>query len=114
MTSLSTMTDVERYAAIEAAAWTKVGETPRNVVTEIFPSSASFVNKTDGKAYQLEFAAKLNKSLPIFQSMTDLLRDNMKQPYEMSGWGWNEKKKLRELADEDARFLVLTDPEDGK
>ena len=36
----------------------------------------------------------------------DVLKTNMKQMYERSGWGWSDKKKWKEHTDPDARFLV--------
>jgi hypothetical protein len=114
MATLSDMSNVERYAAIEAAAWTKIGGKPRDIVQEILVSSTTFMNKSDQKTYSVEFAAGLDKKSPLLLTMIDLLRTNMKPHYETSGWGWNEKKKLRELTEDDARFLIIKDPTDGR
>ena len=103
---------VERYAIAENAAWIEVGSVPRNVL-DGFPSSVlKFTNKADNLKYQLEFAAKLTKDSvgPIL----GLLRENMKESYEQSGWGWNEKKKQHELMHEDARYLLVKDEVDGR
>ncbi|GIY27286.1 n-alpha-acetyltransferase 40 [Caerostris extrusa] len=40
----------------------------------------------------------------------DLLKQNMKDLYENSEWGWNEDDKLEELKDKDARYLIARDP----
>ncbi|EFX69334.1 N-alpha-acetyltransferase 40-like [Daphnia pulex] len=36
----------------------------------------------------------------------DLLKRNMKQMYEDSAWGWNEKEKLLEMTEDSAWYLV--------
>jgi hypothetical protein len=102
----------ERYALVDKALWTTVGEVPRNVLTDVLPSAASskFVNKADGKEYTLEFSSKLTRE--TLDDVYKLLNENMREHYEESGWGWNEKKKLRELKEDDARFLLLRDAED--
>ena len=97
------------FAVVEDAAWEKVGSIPRNLLQELPESFRSFENKKDKVKYQIEFQAKLSKDAQ--KQYADLLKENMKEFYENSGWGWNEKKKLRELADEEARFLVIKDCE---
>jgi len=42
-----------------------------------------------------------------------LLKTNMEDLYEKSAWGWDETKKLNELTDEAARFLIAKNS-DGK
>nr|CAH0103578.1 unnamed protein product [Daphnia galeata] len=37
----------------------------------------------------------------------DLLKRNMKQLYEDSAWGWNEKEKLLEMTEDSAWYLVV-------
>ncbi|OHS99009.1 N-alpha-acetyltransferase 40 [Tritrichomonas foetus] len=43
----------------------------------------------------------------------DLTRRNMQELYEKT-WGWNEGKKKRELFDDEARYLILTEEESNK
>lgn len=105
-------TAAERYAVVDKALWTKVGTEPRNVLAEVLPTASPFTNKADNKQYLIEFYAKLPKDL--FDEAIKMLNENMREHYIESGWGWNEKKKIRELKDDDARFLVIRDAEDQR
>ncbi|XP_057315190.1 N-alpha-acetyltransferase 40-like [Hydractinia symbiolongicarpus] len=42
-----------------------------------------------------------------------LVESNMKGLYERSSWGWNEKGKREEMAEENARYLFALDGEDN-
>ena len=41
----------------------------------------------------------------------EVLKENMKQMYDKSGWGWNNRKKMKEHTDPDARFLIARNVE---
>ena len=45
--------------------------------------------------------------------IVDLLGRNMKELYEQSSWGWNEKNKREEMLDDAAWYLLAKDA-DGK
>lgn len=113
-TSISSASELaqERGKVVDRANWETIGETPRNVLNEVI-KVRNFVNKLDNVEYSMEFAAGL-QSKEVLNQLMDLLRENMKEHYEASGWGWNEKKKLRELKDEDARFIILRDASDNR
>jgi len=42
-----------------------------------------------------------------------LINDNMKSLYELSSWGWNDKGKKEEMMEDNARYLLASNP-DGK
>jgi hypothetical protein len=43
----------------------------------------------------------------------DIVKDNMEERYDASGYGWDDEDKLRELSENGARFLVVREwPED--
>lgn len=42
-------------------------------------------------------------------SIFKLVKDNMQDLYTKSNWGWDEKKKLEEMMEEDARYLIVRD-----
>jgi len=99
------------FVVCERAAWLTIGEKPRNVLEGMPQSFTEFLNKADGQLYSLEFAARISKELK--GELLKLLEENMRPSYEAAGWGWNEKKKLRELSDEEARFLLIRSKSDG-
>lgn len=51
-----------------------------------------------------------NMPLSTRMNIFELLRENMKIFYEISGWGWNETEKQKELFHPHSRFLLLTSP----
>lgn len=49
----------------------------------------------------------------LFDEIFSLERDNMRALYEECEWGWHDKKKREEMADDRARYLVATNAETG-
>ncbi|XP_028512775.1 N-alpha-acetyltransferase 40 [Exaiptasia diaphana] len=42
----------------------------------------------------------------------DLTKRNMETLYEESEWGWSDKKKMEEMTEDTARYLIVRDSED--
>jgi GNAT superfamily N-acetyltransferase len=59
----------------------------------------------NGLDLSIEFATQLSKD--DAQWAFDLVRDNVKENYESSGYGWDDEDKMRELTEKGTRFLVV-------
>jgi ribosomal protein S18 acetylase RimI-like enzyme len=70
---------------------------------------------TSGMARQLTVSNKTTtepglKDISLTDWMFNLTKSNMKHMYEeCPGWGWDDDEKYKELEDEKARFLVVSD-----
>lgn len=59
----------------------------------------------NGIDVSIEFATRFSKE--EVQWAFDLVKDNMEDKYEKSGYGWDDEDKMSELTDKEARFLVV-------
>jgi len=96
----------ELQSRIRNAMFLEDGKTPRNVLNDFLPfkafSHAEF-------AAAIEFYAADSLPPPLLKQCFDLLKLNMQTMYEAcEGWGWSDKKKMKELQSPEARFLVAT------
>jgi ribosomal protein S18 acetylase RimI-like enzyme len=87
---------------------------PRDVLAEL---RALAVVQRGGLALTLRQFARgggAASSVPaeVLRFCLALTETNMAAMYEAAGWGWNSKKKQRELEDEEARLLVAFDSEE--
>lgn len=88
---------VERAALVKAA----------NEVADPLAALPSFkkFNK-NGLDLNMETTRVTGLEDPVKEWMMDLLRANMKETYEKSKLGWNEKRMAEELFDDNAWYLV--------
>ena len=57
----------------------------------------------------LEISFERTPSKPDLAACFDILEENMKEQYEVNPWGWDPKMKRAELADDEARFVLVRD-----
>eukprot|EP00750_Incisomonas_marina_P006475 INCI14573.1.p1 GENE.INCI14573.1~~INCI14573.1.p1 ORF type:complete len:164 (-),score=38.33 INCI14573.1:541-1032(-) len=103
---------------VHNAATSSDGVTPRNVLADFAPFKVYRTGKAaTGDAEVRPFEAQIDffaaTTLPhrLLQGCFDLLKLNMQAMYDASAdWGWDDKKKMAELTDPEARFLVATIP----
>eukprot|EP00833_Pecoramyces_ruminatium_P004189 jgi/Orpsp1_1/1178221/evm.model.c7180000064478.1 len=58
--------------------------------------------------YHIDFYTIENLPSPIFDKLFHILKSNMKKQYQAANVGWNQKKKIKEMKEKDARYLVVT------
>lgn len=72
-----------------------------------FPAFSKYQRR--GVAAELTYFTADTLPSQLLEWSFQLTKRNMEEHYEAcAGWGWNDKKKLRELKDGDARFLTVT------
>lgn len=66
------------------------------------------------EGHELEICCKKREAMTVDETtqVFNLVKDNMKSLYEASDWGWNEGEKRKEMMEERARYLLVT--ESGK
>ncbi len=70
---------------------------------------AGFLQPALLRVGDLEISFEPTLSKPDLAACFDILEDNMKEQYEVNPWGWDPKMKRAELANDEARFVVVRD-----
>ncbi|KAL6613581.1 acyl-CoA N-acyltransferase [Neocallimastix sp. 'constans'] len=58
--------------------------------------------------YHIDFYTIDGLPSPIFDKLFHILKSNMKKQYQAANVGWNQKKKIKEMKEKDARYLVVS------
>eukprot|EP00943_MAST-04B_sp_MAST-4B-sp1_P001295 g1295.t1 len=82
------------------------GESEETVKNTLADFAAFTKYSRNGLDISIEFSSGLTMDVETRQRTFDVLKDNMKQMYDKSGWGWSDRKKMNEHTDPSARFLV--------
>ena len=72
---------------------------------------AGFLQPALLRVGDLEISFEPTLSKPDLAACFDILEDNMKEQYEVNPWGWDPKMKRAELANDEARFVLVRDAE---
>ena len=72
---------------------------------------AGFLQPALLRVGDLEISFEPTLSKPDLAACFDILEDNMKEQYEVNPWGWDPKEKRAELANDEARFVLVRDAE---
>jgi len=86
----------------------KYADDKREVPRDIMENLHAF-QKFDRNGLKAEikmFARESGVPEGLWEFCLDLTTSNMKVLYETAGWGWNPKKKKREIKDEEARLII--------
>lgn len=59
----------------------------------------------NGLNVSIEFATRLSKE--VAEWAFDLVKENMEEKYDQSGYGWDDSDKKKELTEKGARFLIV-------
>ena len=70
---------------------------------------AGFLQPALLRVGDLEISFERTLSKPDLAACFDILEDNMKEQYEVNPWGWDPKMKRAELANDEARFVLVRD-----
>ena len=70
---------------------------------------AGFLQPALLRVGDLEISFERTLSKPDLAACFDILEENMKEQYEVNPWGWDPKMKRAELANDEARFVVVRD-----
>ena len=82
----------------------------KDVTKDIAKSFMKF--DRNGLDVSIEFTTKLSSQDAKWAF--DLVKENMEDKYDASGYGWDDEDKLRELTEKGTRFLVVREaPKDG-
>jgi len=65
--------------------------------------------KKDSEELEIRCKKRENMSEDEISQVFTLVESNMKSLYEASNWGWSEKEKKKEMTDELARYLLVTE-----
>lgn len=67
----------------------------------------------NGIDVEINFSAKLTRAEADWSF--DVIKDNMEERYDYSGYGWDDEDKFQTLTEQGARFLVIREwPEDDE
>ncbi|ORX55249.1 acyl-CoA N-acyltransferase [Piromyces finnis] len=58
--------------------------------------------------YNIELYTIDNLPTTLFDKLFQILKTNMKKQYQAANIGWNQKKKIKEMKEKDAHYLVVT------
>ena len=72
---------------------------------------AGFLQPALLRVGDLEISFEPTLAKPDLAACFDILEDNMKEQYEVNPWGWDAKEKRAELANDEARFVLVRDAE---
>lgn len=81
----------------------------KDVTEGIAPAFMSYVR--NGINCTISFASRLTKK--ELQWAFDMVKDNMEDRYEESGYGWDDEDKRSELSEDCTRFLLVRDADKG-
>ena len=94
----------DKIVALRSALFSPNGR-DKNVTEGIAPAFLSFTR--NDLNLQISFSSKLSNDQLDF--VFEMVKDNMEDRYDASGYGWDDEDKERELTEEGTRFLLIRD-----
>ena len=119
---LEKQAELARRATVRSAMFSDVAsETPRNALLDSgFGPDSPFTNfAKNGLSVRVSFATAADLAEADMQAIFDLTKTNMHAHYcraaevDPSDWTWSDRKKMAELKDPEARYLVARQEESG-